>query len=60
MVGNMGDKSQCAQGSRRATLFVTEGIRNAFYTDMYKEWLHVKKMNLLMMSVFILCYTKLP
>lgn len=33
----MGDKSQCAQGSRRATLFVTEGIRNAFYTDMYKE-----------------------
>jgi hypothetical protein len=36
MVGIMGDKSQCAKGSRRATLFVTEGIRNGFYTDMYK------------------------
>jgi hypothetical protein len=50
MVGSMGDKSQCAQGSRRADLFVTEGIINGCYTD----WLHVKKMNLLMMSVFIL------
>jgi hypothetical protein len=24
-------------------LFVIEGIRNGFYTDMYKDWLHVKK-----------------
>lgn len=37
MLGSMGDKSQCAQGSRRATLFVIEGIRNGFYTDMYKD-----------------------